>query len=231
MEISGVSGAAYPAQPAGQAPPAAQGGAAAGTPAASPAEQRDLVELMRQEREEQPSLSELMREAREKAKEREEQFKLPRNSQRYGDAPMTAYARLSRARTLGEVDAAAGYARRQIARLQAAKHSDSDNAQRIDAAIRQLRKAVTRAGRKKRDLSQEKLSAARQERLEKERRTREAQRLRHQLRSRQTQRVIRESGYLREAEIDNRAQDQLAAAPYASSSRRYSPRSSKPSRK
>ena len=124
---------------------------------------------------------------------------------------MTAYAKLARARTAGDVDAASGYARRQIAQFQSAKHSDSDNAQRIEAAIRQLRKAVNRAGKKKRELSQEKLSALRQKRLERERRTREAQRLRHQLRTRQTQRVIRESGYLREAEIDNRFQEQLSA--------------------
>ena len=39
-----------------------------------------------------------------------------------------------------------------------------------------------------------------------------AKRLKHQLRSRQAQRVIRESGYLREAEMDNRIQAQLSAA-------------------
>lgn len=215
MGVSGIGASVCPGRPGGQAAqtgqaaPAARGAA---EPAAGQAEQRDLVELLREEREEQPSLAEMMREAREKAAERAEQFKLPKNSRRYGDAPMTAYAKLARARTLGEVNAASGYARRQIAQLQAAKHGDSDNAQRIEAAIRQLRKAVTRAGRKRRDISQEKLSAARQKRLEKERRTREARRLRHQLRSKQTQRIIRESGYLREAEIDNRTQDQLAAS-------------------
>lgn len=41
---------------------------------------------------------------------------------------------------------------------------------------------------------------------------REAKRLRHQLRNRQTMRMIRESGYLREAEVDNRLQDQLQAS-------------------
>jgi len=170
-----------------------------------------LAEAIRQRRSAQPSLSEMMQESREKAAQRREQFQLPKNSRRYGDAPMLAYAKLARARTLSEVDAASGYARRQIAQLQSAKRSDSDNAQRIQASINQLRKAVNRAGKKKRELSQEKLAAIRQKRLEAEKRAREAQRIRHQLRVKQTQRVIRESGYLREAEIDNRFQDQLSA--------------------
>ncbi len=216
MGISGVGGAVYSACQTGQtartAPQSGQTDTARGSDTAGAAEQRDLVELMREQPEEQPSLAEMMQEAREKAAERAEQFKLPKNSRRYGDAPMTAYAKLARARTLGDVNAASGYARRQIAQLQSAKHSDSDNAQRIEAAIRQLRKAVNRAGKKKREISQEKLTAARQKRLMKEKRTREAQRLRHQLKSRQAQRMIRESGYLREAEIDNRLQDQLAAS-------------------
>ena len=110
------------------------------------------------------------------------------------------------------MDAASGYARRQISQLRAAKRSDSDNAQRIQAAINQLQKAVNRAGRKKREISQEKLSAKRQARLEREKREREAKRLRHQLRSRQAMRMIRESGYLREAAVDNRMQDQLQAS-------------------
>lgn len=210
MGISGVTGAVYAPQQTGRTAPAQTGGQTAES-AAGPAEQTDLVELLREEREEQPTLLEMMREAREKAEERKNQLKLPSNSRRYGDAAMTAYAKLARARTAGDVDAASGYARRQIAQFQSARHSDSDNAQRIEAAIRQLRKAVTRAGKKKRELSQEKLSAQRQKRLEKERRTREAQRLRYQLRSRQTQRFIRESGYLREAEIDNRFQEHLSA--------------------
>ena len=139
-------------------------------------------------------------------------FQIPKNSRRYGDAAMTAYAKLARARSLGEVDAASGYARRQIARLRAAKGSDSENADRIQAAINQLQKAVNRAGRKKREISQEKLTAKRQAKLEREKRTREAKRLRHQLRSKQAMRMIRESGYLREADVDNRLQDQLAAS-------------------
>ena len=71
---------------------------------------------------------------------------------------------------------------------------------------------MNRAGRKKREISQEKLAAKRQARLEKEKRTRAAKWLRQQLKTRQTQRMIRESGYLREADVDNRLQDQLAAS-------------------
>ena len=202
MSISGVGGAAgYP-------------GPSAGRPPASPAneEQQALVDALREEQEGQPDLAEMIKEAREKAAEREEMFKLPKNSRRYGDTAIIAYSKLARARSLGEVDAASGYARRQIAQLRAAKRSDSDNADRIQAAINQLQKAVNRAGRKKREISQEKLTAKRHARLEKEKRTREAKRLRHQLKCRQTQRMIRESGYLREAEVDNRFQDQIAAS-------------------
>ena len=200
--ISGVGGAAgYP-------------GPSAGRPPASPAneEQQALVDALREEQEGQPDLAEMIKEAREKAAEREEMFKLPKNSRRYGDTAIIAYSKLARARSLGEVDAASGYARRQIAQLRAAKRSDSDNADRIQAAINQLQKAVNRAGRKKREISQEKLTAKRHAKLEKEKRTREAKRLRHQLKCRQTQRMIRESGYLREAEVDNRFQDQIAAS-------------------
>lgn len=187
-------------------------GRTAGPQAPSQKEQQALVDALREERESQPNLAEMMKEAREKAAEREKMFQLPKNSRRYGDTAMIAYSKLARARSLGEVDAASGYARRQIAQLRAAKRSDSDNADRIQAAINQLQKAVNRAGRKKREISQEKLTARRQARLEKEKRTREAKRLRHQLKCRQTQRMIRESGYLREAEVDNRMQDQIAAS-------------------
>ena len=171
-----------------------------------------LAQTLREQRASQPSLSEMMKDAREQAEQREKMFQIPKDSRRYGDAPVMAYAKLARARSVGEVDAASGYARRQISQLRAAKRSDSDNAQRIQAAINQLQKAVNRAGRKKREISQEKLSAKRQARLEREKREREAKRLRHQLRSRQAMRRIRESGYLREAAVDNRMQDQLQAS-------------------
>ena len=102
-------------------------------------------------------LYEMMRDAREKADARREQYKLPKNT-RYGDAPMLAYARLARARTPGEVSAASGYARRKIVQLQSALRSDPDNKERIQAAIRQLQKAVRRAGKKQRDVQGEKLA-------------------------------------------------------------------------
>lgn len=201
MSVSGIGATAcYQNQAAPkQAPPAVQ------------EEQKALTDALKEQEEGQKTLAEMMKEAREQAEKQKEQFKLPKNSRRYGDAATLAYSKLARAHSLGAVDAASGYARRQIAQLRAAKRSDTDNAERIQAVINQLQKAVNRAGRKKRELSQEKLTAKRQARLEKERRTREAIRLKHQLRSRQTMRMIRESGYLREAEVDNRLQDQLQA--------------------
>lgn len=171
-----------------------------------------LEDALREEQESQPTLTEMMKDAREKAVEREKLLQLPKNSRRYGDAALTACSKLTRARSIGEVDAASGYARRQIAQLRVAKRSDSENADRIQAAINQLQKAVNRAGRKKRELSQEKVTATRQLRLERERRTREAKRLRYQLNNRKTMRQCRESGYLREAQADNRIQDYLATS-------------------
>ena len=195
-------------------------GAGTGTYYQSPAvsgqitgeEQQALADALRKEQESQTSLAEMMKEAREKAAEREKMFNLPKNNRRYGDTVMMAYSRLARAKNAEQVDAASGYARRQIAQLRAAKRSDSDNSARIQAAINQLQKAVNRAGRKKRELNQEKVAAKRQARLEKEKRAREAKRLRHQLRNRQAMRMIRESGYLNEAAIDNQLQDHLAAS-------------------
>lgn len=158
-----------------------------------------------------PDLYEMMRDAREQAEAVREKFKGLKGNPRYGDAPMEAYARLARAKRPSEVTAAAGYARRQIARLKAAKQTDPDNAKRIQAAINQLQKAVTRAGKKSRELDRERLDKARQEKLAREKKSREAQRQRLELRRKQAARVIRESGYIREAEIDNRMQSQLSA--------------------
>ena len=181
-----------------------------------PEERKALTDVLREEQDSQSDLTEMMKEARERVEEakkkRDELLKKTRSGRRYGDSAILVYSKLARARSAGEVDAASGYARRQIAQLKAAKCSDSDNADRIQAVINQLQKAVNRAGRKKREISQEKLTAKRHARLEKEKRTREAKRLRHQLKCRQTQRMIRESGYLREAEVDNRFQDQIAAS-------------------
>ena len=156
-----------------------------------------------------PDLYEMMRDAREKASAVREKFQELKPKPR--DAPIEAYARLARAKRPAEVSAAAGYARRQIARLKAAKRTDPDNAQRIQAAIGQLQKAVTRAGKKSRELDREKVAQARQAKLAQEKRTREAQRQRQELRRKPAMRIIRESGYIREAEVDNRMQAHLAA--------------------
>lgn len=160
--------------------------------------------------EDRTDLREMLREAREKAEERRDSLKLHTNPARYGDTAMTAYAKLARARSQGEVSAAAGYARRQIVRLRAALNSDSDNAPRIKGAIRQLEKAVGRAGRKKQELRREDLIRARQRKAQAEQARRKAAGLGQELQRRRALRVIRESGYLREAEIEDRQQAQIA---------------------
>lgn len=159
---------------------------------------------------ETPDIREMLREAREKAQERRDSLKLKPNASQYGDAAMTAYAKLARARSQGEVSAAAGYARRQIARCRAALGTDKDNATRIKAAIRQLQKAVGRAGKKGRELRREDLIRAREKRARLEQKRRKAAGLNQELNRKKTLRMIRESGYLREAEIDNRQQAQIA---------------------
>ncbi|MCI8538806.1 MAG: hypothetical protein HFF18_09145 [Oscillospiraceae bacterium] len=189
MEISGAAGAPRTEWTQAPSPPAQD-------PAPTPPE-------------EEKSLIEMMQEAREKAEKRREQLKLP-NHTRYGDGPIEAHARLARARTPAEVTAAAGYARRRIAQYQAALRRDSDNAERIRAAIRQLQKAVGRAGKKKRDLNQERLAKVRQARAAQENQRREAIRQRQELARKKTMRAIRESGYVREAVVDDKLQAHLA---------------------
>lgn len=162
-------------------------------------------------RRETKSIYEMMRDAREQAEVRRDQLKTPKNT-RYGDAPMLAYAKLARARTSGEVTAASGYARRKIVQLQSALRSDPDNKERIQAAIRQLQKAVHRAGWKQRDIQRENLSESRRKKALEEKNRRKAARLRHELARTRALRSIRESGYIREAEMDNRTQEQLSAA-------------------
>lgn len=158
-----------------------------------------------------PDLYEMMRDAKEKADATREKFNAIKPKPRYGDAPMEAYSRLARAKRPSEVTAAAGYARRQIARLKAAKQTDPDNAKRIQASINQLQKAVQRAGRKNRELNREKIAQDRQKKLMQEKRTREARRQKQELLRKQAMRRIRESGYLREAEVDNRMQNHIAS--------------------
>lgn len=201
MGIAGTSGVSAAAQP--QYP---------GAQTADGTEPEALAGALEREQAEAPNLWEMMKEAREKAEEQRVRLQLPKNSARYGDAPLEAYARLSRARNKAQVSSASGYARRQIARLQAAKRQDGDNAQRIQAAINQLKKAVSRAQKKGRELDREKLEDNRRKRLEEEDRQREAQRLRLAQNRSRTMRLLRESGYLREAAVDNRQQNQLAAA-------------------
>ncbi len=158
---------------------------------------------------ESKSIIESMREAREQAEKRRDQFKIPKNT-RYGDAAIMAYSRLARARSISEVSSAAGYARRRMSQLKAAKRQDSDNARRIQAVINQLQKVINRAGKKKTDLQSERLSELHRKKLEEEKQHRKAQRLQHQLQKRKIARKIRESGYIKEAETDNRMQDYIA---------------------
>lgn len=83
---------------------------------------------------------------------------------------------------------------------------DSENAAKIKAAISQLQKAVNRGEKKKRELNREKLEERRKARSEEA-----EQRMKQELRRRRAQRMIRESGYLREAEISGRLAAHLTA--------------------
>lgn len=186
----------------------------AAAPAVSSWQSRQARSAAAQEKEKEDlsfTIYEMMKDAREKAQATREKFNSIKPKPRYGDAPMEAYSRLARARRPSEVNAAAGYARRQIARLKAAKQTDPDNAKRIQASINQLQKAVQRAGKKNRELEREKIAGDRQKKLMQEKRTREARRQKQELLRKQAMRRIRESGYLREAEVDNRMQSHIAA--------------------
>lgn len=178
---------------------------------AAPAEKNVFIpSLLSGEEEESKNLSEMIREAQEKADAQREAMKLP-NSTRYGDAPLEAYARLARARTEAEVNSASGYARRSLSRLKVALHTDSENSAKIKAAINQLQKAITRGERKKRELSREKLAELQRKRAAKENKKELEHRLRQELNRRKGLRMIRESGYSREAELSNRLAAQLTA--------------------
>jgi len=168
-----------------------------------------LLSGLQKKETESKSIIESMREAREQAEKRRDQFKIPKNT-RYGDAAIMAYSRLARARSISEVSSAAGYARRRMSQLKAAKRQDTDNARRIQAVINQLQKVVNRAGKKKSDLQSERLTELHRKKLEEENQRRKAERLKHQLLKRKTARTIREHGYIKEAEIDNRMQDHIA---------------------
>lgn len=181
--------------------------------AAPPAEGagEDLSAALSRQEEEGRDLLEMIRDAQEKAEAQREAMKLPKSSTRYGDAPLEAYARLARARSRMEVSAASGYARRRLAQFKTALRTDSDNAAKIKAAINQLQKAVNRGERKKRELDREHLTEARRKRAAKEDLKEKERRLRQELLRRKSQRIIRESGYMREAEISDRLASQLTA--------------------
>ena len=159
------------------------------------------------------SIPKMIRDAKEKADAHRDQLsKLAKAAApRYGDAPLEAYARISRARTPSQAGAAAGYARRRLMWLRSAARTDPDHADQIKAAANQLEKAVGRANRKKMELNREQLARARQKRLAREKKHREEQRIRQELRRSQSMRAVRESGYFKEAEIANRFAGQLAA--------------------
>ena len=181
--------------------------------AAPPAEGagEDLSAALSRQEEEGRDLLEMIRDAQEKAEAQREAMKLPKSSTRYGDAPLEAYARLARARSRMEVNAASGYARRRLAQFKTALRTDSDNAAKIKAAINQLQKAINRGERKKRELDREHLTEVRRKRAAKEDLKEKERRLRQELLRRKSQRIIRESGYMREAEISDRLASQLTA--------------------
>lgn len=163
-----------------------------------------------QAKRETKSIHEALQEAREKAQERRDKLTLKKDSSQYSDAVMMAYAKLAQARNRAQTDCAAGYARRRMLQLRAALRTDQDNAPRIKAAIGQLQKAVGRASKKKRELQKEELLRIREKKARQEKLRRKATGLDQELNRRRTMRMIREEGYLREADIDNRQQEHMA---------------------
>jgi len=157
------------------------------------------------------TVQEMIKEAREKADRHREQLARLKTKPSYGDKPLEAYARLARAKNKSQVSLAAGFARRQIAQLRAALRTDSENAEEIKAALRQLEKAVCRAGKKRQDIQKEEIKESRQKRLEKEKERERAQRLNAELRRAKMLRAIRERGYMHEAVVDGQQQKMLSA--------------------
>lgn len=183
----------------------------AAVPSVESKEESALGSLLSQGREEQKTLAEMIQDAQEKAEAQREAMKLPKDSTRYGDAPLEAYARLVRAKSRSEVDRASGYARRRLAEFKSALRTDSENSAKIRAAISQLQKAINRGEKKKRELDRERLTEARQKRAAKEDRKEKERLLRQELRRRRGQRAMRESSYMQEAEISDRLATQLTA--------------------
>ncbi len=165
-------------------------------------------------------LPEMIRQSREQVQQHTRKFCF-KSSTRYGDIPLEAYARLARARSRGQVGAAAGYARRQIYRLRSAVRSDPERAGEIRTAMRQLERAVLHAARKRRDLEREESMEHIRRRAEQEDRRREALRLQSELQRKKTARCIRERGYPYQAaaeqylraRLEGERQDLTAALP------------------
>lgn len=170
-----------------------------------------LAQSMKKQEASSSSIADMIKDAKEKADAQREKLKLAKVTPRYGDAPLEAYARISRAHTPSQAGAAGSYARRRLAQMEAAIRSDPDHADQIKAAASQLKKAVGRANKKKLELNKEQLARARMKRMIRENKRREEQRIRQELRKNQALRAIRESGYFQETEITNRQADQLTA--------------------
>jgi len=65
--------------------------------------------------EDSKTLAEMIKEAQERTDAHREALKrMPKGNAHYVDAPLEAYARLARAKTASQVDAASGFARRRI---------------------------------------------------------------------------------------------------------------------
>lgn len=196
----------------------------AGQPADAPGLAQALEEAQKQAQETQEALlaklterddeiktlAEMMKEAKEQAEKIRKQFELPKNNSRYSLAAVEAYARLSRARSQTDVSAAASYARRQLAQCKTALRQGGGDTQRIQAAVRQLESAITRASRKKRELEDERLMEKRRAKAERQRDRQKAARLKYQLRRTKTLRALRESSYVSGAVMDGMQQAQIA---------------------
>ena len=175
-------------------------------------EEEDMFSgLFAQGEEEAKTLVEMIQDAQEKAAAQREALKLPKNSTRYGDAPLEAYARLTRAKSAAQVNSATGYARRRLAQFKTALHTDSENSAKIKAAINQLQKAINRGEKKKKELNRERLTEIRRANAAKMKEKEKEELLAQELRRRKAQRMVRESGYLREAEISDRLATHLTA--------------------
>ena len=214
MKIQGM-GPAYTSQEQAALPPAQAGDSPAGPPGpAAPAEkpaQQPNPPGQAEPDWDRETVQEMIRESQEQIQRHQEQLEKIKTKPRYGDAPLEAYARLARARNKNQVGMAAGYARRRIAQLRSALRTDAENAEEIKAALRQLEKAVSRAGKKKNDLQKEELQEIRRKRLLKEKERQRAQRLKHELRRSKMMRAFRERGYMHEAVTDSQQQSLLAA--------------------